>query len=192
LTRNEATGCIMPTAWELKMEILAQGPGEEVRGVAAISRICELTLAGAEGILNRQIITYPRSVAYRDREASVNTRRDYTRLGRVLVAATTLSVLALFVAVPRSHADDRAKCQQRIERAEARLHEAVSRYGPVSRQANDRRRDLNAERERCWNRYHAWWGPRDRQWHNERDWDRYDRDHDRDHDRDRDHDPDRR
>ena len=113
----------------------------------------------------------------------MNTRRDYTRVGKTLVAAATLSVLALFVAVPRSHADDRAKCQQRIERAEARLHEAVSRYGPVSRQANDRRRDLNAERERCWKLHQAWWGARDHQWHTDRDWDRYDQD--RDHDRDR-------
>ena len=117
----------------------------------------------------------------------MNTRRDYTRLGRALVAAATLSVLALFVAVPRSHADDRGKCQQRIERAEARLDDAVRRHGASSRQANDRRRDLNAEREHCWNRYHAWWAAREHQWHNDRDWDRYDhdRDHDRDHDQDR-------
>lgn len=53
-------------------------------------------------------------------------------------------MLLLFVAVPRSQADDRAKCQQRIERAEARLNDAMRKHGWQSRQANDRRRDLEA------------------------------------------------
>lgn len=117
----------------------------------------------------------------------MNIRRDYRRLGRTMVAAATLSVLALVVLAPRAQADERSNCQKRIEKAESRLHDAVRRHGPSSRQANDRRRDLNAERERCWERHHAWWGLRDRQWHNERDWDRYDRDYDRDHDHDHDH-----
>jgi len=115
----------------------------------------------------------------------MNTQRSFTRLGRAIVAAATIAVLALFIAVPQSQADERGKCQKRIERAENRLYDAVRRHGPASRQANDKRRALNAERERCWNLHRAWWGVRDRQWHTERDWDRYDNDRDRDHDRDR-------
>jgi hypothetical protein len=131
-----------------------------------------------------QMIKYPGSVAYRDKEVSMDTRRDYSRLGRALVAAATVIVLALFVAVPRSHADERSKCQKRIHKAEARYDDAVRRHGPSSPQARDRRRELNAERERCWNQHHAWWGSRDNQWHSERDWDRYDNDRDREHERD--------
>lgn len=99
------------------------------------------------------------------------------RVGRTAVAAAVLSVLLWFAAVPPSHADDRERCRQRIEKAEARLYEAIRKHGEGSHQANDRRRDLNAERERCWREHHAWWDAHDHQWHNDRDWDR-DHDHD--------------
>ncbi len=112
----------------------------------------------------------------------MNTQGDYTRLGKAVVAAALLSVLLLFAAVPRSYADNREKCQQRVERAEARLDQAIHRHGMNSPQANDRRRDLNAERERCWREHHAWWNAHDHQWHNDRDWDRDHDDHDHDHD----------
>ena len=102
----------------------------------------------------------------------MKTRGDCTRLGKTLAGAATLSALLLFVAVPRLQADNRALCQQRIEQSEARLNEAIRKHGGNSEQANERRRDLNAERDRCWNENHAWWNPGDRQWHNERDWDR--------------------
>jgi len=85
-----------------------------------------------------------------------------------------LSVLLAFVAVPRSQADDRAKCQRNIERAQARLDQAISMYGGNSQQAIDRWHQLNSERERCYSQYQGWWNPQDRQWHNGRDWDRYD------------------
>lgn len=104
----------------------------------------------------------------------MNTKRDCRRFGKTLLIAATVSVLLLFVAAPRSQADDRAQCQQRIERTEARLNSAMSKYGAKSAQANARQRDLNAERERCWNQTHAWWGARDHQWHSDREWDRYD------------------
>ncbi|HVP52332.1 MAG TPA: hypothetical protein VMT05_09500 [Terriglobales bacterium] len=106
----------------------------------------------------------------------MNTRRDYKRLGKTLVAGATLSVFLLFVAVPRSQADGRGKCQRNMERAEARLDQAIHRYGGNSRQAIDRWHELNAERQRCWNQYHAWWGVQDHRWHDERDWERYDKD----------------
>ena len=73
-----------------------------------------------------------------------------TRFGKAAIAAALLSVLLLFAAVPPSHADERERCQQRIERAEARLDQAIRKHGEYSHQANDRRRDLTAERERCW------------------------------------------
>jgi len=93
------------------------------------------------------------------------------RFGKAAVAAALLSVLLLFAAVPPSHADDRERCQQRIEKAEARLDEAIRKHGEYSHQANDRRRDLNAERERCWREQHGWWDAHAHQWHNDRDWD---------------------
>ena len=132
----------------------------------------------------------------------MNLRRNFASTAKTLAVAVALSVFALVVVVPRAYADDRAKCQQRIEKTEAKLDHEVRRHGWSSPQANNRRRELNAERENCWNQYHAWWGYQDRQWHNERDWERYDReryerddgrdrDH-HDHDRDRDHDRDHR
>lgn len=104
----------------------------------------------------------------------MKTRGDYPRLGKTLVAAATLSLLLLFLAVPRSQADGRAKCQRNIEAAENRLDAAIHRYGGNSKQAINRWHELNAERERCYNLYHAWWGAYDHRWHNERDWERYD------------------
>lgn len=66
--------------------------------------------------------------------------------------------------------DDHAKCQHRIEKAEARLDQAIRSHGEHSSEAESRRRDLNAERERCWNSYHGWWSNADHTWHTERDW----------------------
>ena len=106
----------------------------------------------------------------------MKTRRDYARLGSA-IAALTLGVVLMFVAEPRSRADDRAACQQRIERAEVRLQEEIREHGERSPQADHQRHELNEERERCWNEHHGWWHGGERQWHNERDWDR-DRDED--------------
>ncbi len=97
---------------------------------------------------------------------------DYARLGRPEIAALTLGVVLMFVAVPRSHADDRANCQERIEQTEARLQQEIREHGEHSPQADNRRRELNEERERCWNEHHGWWNGSEHQWHTERDWDR--------------------
>jgi hypothetical protein len=112
----------------------------------------------------------------------LKTLQDYARLGTSVMTALTLGVVLMFVAVPRSQAADRAECQQRIEKSEAKLHEAIRKHGERSQQADHWRRELNEERERCWNQHHGWWNARERQWHNDRDWDG-----DRDWDRDRDH-----
>ncbi len=42
-----------------------------------------------------------------------------------------------------------ASCDQRIRNAEHRLHQAVRRYGPRSRQAQKRRQQLDRVRSRC-------------------------------------------
>jgi len=100
----------------------------------------------------------------------MNILRTYAKLVKTLLAAATLGVLLFVAAAPPAHADDRAQCQARIEKAEARLDEAIRKHGEHSDQANDRRRDLNNERERCWRESHAWYDAHAQQWHNDRDW----------------------
>jgi hypothetical protein len=107
------------------------------------------------------------------RRIGLRPSQNYSKLGKSLVVTATLSALLFFVAAPRAHADDdRDKCRQRIEKAEAQLNTAIERHGEHSSEAQERRRDLNNVRERCWNENHAWWSSRDNQWHSERDWDR--------------------
>ena len=93
------------------------------------------------------------------------------KIGKTIVAAVMAWSLLLFVAAPLVHADDRSKCQHAIEKAEARLDRAIHDKGEHSREAENRRRDLNAERENCWNRYHQWWNGRDHRWETEHNWD---------------------
>ena len=95
---------------------------------------------------------------------------------RVLLSASLTGAMLCSAAVPAAHAADRAKCQRNIEKSEMKLEEAIRKHGAGSRQAQQRRRDLNNEREKCWNTYRAWYNGSERQWHNARDWDR---DHDR-------------
>lgn len=60
--------------------------------------------------------------------------------------------IALFVsgAVP-SQARDRndRRCEQRIHKAEEKLRQAERKHGPGSRQAEQRRRELQEAREHC-------------------------------------------
>ena len=111
--------------------------------------------------------------------------RQYTRLGKLLLAPAALSAFLLLVGLPAAVADEGHECRERIEKAEAKLEKEVRKHGWRSRQAEKRRADLNAARERCWNQHHRWYSGRDHNWHNDRDWDRDDnRDHDHDQDRD--------
>jgi hypothetical protein len=81
--------------------------------------------------------------------------------------------------VPSASARDyKANCRQRVEKAEFKLDQSIRAHGANSHQAQQRRQQLRAERERCWNREHSWWDGRGQSWHNDRDWDRYDNDHD--------------
>ncbi|HEY6767864.1 MAG TPA: hypothetical protein VI386_24180 [Candidatus Sulfotelmatobacter sp.] len=79
--------------------------------------------------------------------------------------------LLFFVSTPRAHADDREHCQHAIEKAEMRLDHAIQKTGERSRQTEERRRDLYAERERCWGRYHQWWNGKEHRWETEHNWD---------------------
>lgn len=97
------------------------------------------------------------------------------KIGKTTVAAVMTLALSWFVAVPVVHADDRAHCQRAVEKAEARLDHAIQKNGERSREAEDRRRDLNAERQRCWDQYHQWWNGHEHRWETEQNWDR---DHD--------------
>ena len=92
------------------------------------------------------------------------------RLGRSAVAAVMAWALLLFAAAPLLHADAKDRCRHAIEKAEARLDRAIQNHGEHSRAAEDRRRDLNAERERCWNAYHQWWNGREHRWETEHNW----------------------
>ena len=102
------------------------------------------------------------------------------RFGKTAAAAVMGVALMFFVAAPRAHADDRSQCQHAVEKAEARLDRAIHDNGEHSREAEDRRRDLNAERQRCWEQYHQWWNGKEHRWETEQNWDR-DHDHDYDH-----------
>ena len=104
---------------------------------------------------------------------------EYARRAKTVIAAGALGGALLLVSVPRSYArdfDDRSRCEQRVERAEARLNRAVWQHGFYSRQAQRRRYELAVERQRCYNRGGQWWDGRSHQWRTDRDWDRGDRD----------------
>ncbi len=93
-----------------------------------------------------------------------------TRLANLAISAVAAIALLGFVATPSARADERSRCQHAIEKAEARLDRAVHQHGERSHQADDRRRDLNAERERCWNEHHQWWNAREHRWETEHNW----------------------
>lgn len=94
------------------------------------------------------------------------------RIGKSAVAAVIAGALLMFVAAtPQARADDRSHCQHAVEKAEARLDRAIHDNGEHSREAQDRRRDLNAERQRCYEQYHQWWNGKDHRWETEQNWD---------------------
>ena len=82
--------------------------------------------------------------------------------GKLLIAALIVSgFLGGSVTVWAVDRDD--KCEKRVHKAEEQLEKAVRKHGEHSRQAEQKRHDLEEARERC----HG-----------------HDRDHDHDHDRD--------
>ncbi len=96
------------------------------------------------------------------------------QIGKTVVTALLGWALLLFVAAapPQARADDdRSHCQHAVEKAEQRLDRAIAHNGDHSREAEDRRRDLNAERQRCWDQHHQWWNAKEHRWETERTWD---------------------
>lgn len=53
------------------------------------------------------------------------------------------------VAKPRDHDHNRDKCEQKIRKAEENLNHAIRKHGEHSRQAEQRRHQLEEARERC-------------------------------------------
>ncbi len=107
----------------------------------------------------------------------MNNISEKLRLGKATTAALMAGALffSLSITAPQARAfDDRGDCQHAVEKAEARLDRAIEKNGEHSREAEDRRRDLNAERERCWGRFHQWWNGRDHRWETEHNWDQDD------------------
>jgi hypothetical protein len=94
------------------------------------------------------------------------------RIGKAAVAAVVAGALMWFVAsAPLAHADDRSRCQHAVEKAEANLDRAIRDHGDHSPQADGRRRDLNTERQHCWEQYHQWWNGKEHRWETEQTWD---------------------
>lgn len=96
-------------------------------------------------------------------------------IGLAVAGVALNAVMMSSIAVPAYADDDRAECQHRIEKAEAKFDAAVRKHGEHSAQADSRRADLKAQRERCYNRVRAWWDGHERKWREDRDWDRDDR-----------------
>jgi hypothetical protein len=111
---------------------------------------------------------------------------------RSILGTTALAAgLSLFAGAGTVKADD--ECQERIVRADHRLHEAIERHGYESREAERGRIELREARQYCWEHSHRWWDVEGSRWHSDRDWDDHDHDRrDRDRDHDRDHDRDQR
>ena len=85
---------------------------------------------------------------------------------RTLIAAFVIfSFLSGAVPVRALDRDDDRKCEQRIRNAENKLHNAERKHGEHSRQAEQKRHELEEVREHC----------------------RHDKDRDHDHDKDHDH-----
>ncbi|HZW81666.1 MAG TPA: hypothetical protein VFF50_14420 [Candidatus Deferrimicrobiaceae bacterium] len=93
------------------------------------------------------------------------------RLGKTAAAAVMAAALMFFMAAPRANADDRSHCQHAVEKAESNLDRAIHEHGDHSPQADARRRDLNAERQHCWEKYHQWWNGKEHRWETEQTWD---------------------
>ena len=95
---------------------------------------------------------------------------DIRKTLRTAPAVAAMGAMFFFAGAPMLHADDaHRECREHIMKAHARLEKAKARHGENSPQADRARQTLNAERDRCWNREHGYWGD-DNRWHDQRDW----------------------
>ncbi len=71
--------------------------------------------------------------------------------GKSRVLAAILAAVLLFGSAAPARAFDRDddKCHRRVEQAERNLQKAIRRHGEHSRQAEQRRHQLEEARERC-------------------------------------------
>jgi hypothetical protein len=95
---------------------------------------------------------------------------------RRALAAAILAGAFLFVGASSLRADER-ECQERLRKADHRVHEAAEHHGWESKQAEHARHELREAREYCWTHEHKWWDEDGRRWHTDRDWDDHDHDH---------------
>ena len=92
------------------------------------------------------------------------------RFNSTTILTGLVAAAALIAFTPaRAHAD----CQSDTDRTDHRLHEAIAKHGPDSREANDYRRQLVEIRERCWSKEHRWWDADAHAWRTEH-WDDHD------------------
>ena len=110
-----------------------------------------------------------------------------------ILRKTTLTSLilgsCLFGGTVSLQADHRSDCEKNIQKAEDKLYKEIRKHGEYSRQAENKRRDLDQAREGCRDVARQRYYGRDRDRYNDRDRDRYrydGRDRDRYYDRDRD------
>jgi len=89
---------------------------------------------------------------------------------KFILAGAALTGFLVFASAPQVRADER-ECQNRLARADHRVHEAVEHHGWDSKQAEHARHELREAREYCWKTEHRWWDEDDRRWHSDRDWD---------------------
>lgn len=100
--------------------------------------------------------------------------RSFMKAANTGLTTMVLGAATFFATAPASQAADaRERCQHHIQKAELKLDEAIHRHGERSRQAEERRRQLNAERAHCWSESHSWWDGHEKRWHSDRDWDRF-------------------
>ena len=92
---------------------------------------------------------------------------------RMAPAVAMMGAMFFFAGVPQVRADDdHHECRARIEKAQHNVDRAVAKHGEGSPQAEHARRDLNAQRDACWSKYHGYWGA-DNRWHEQRDWEEH-------------------
>ncbi len=90
-------------------------------------------------------------------------------VSKLMVLAIAGGTLLVGSARPAQARDRDDACGNQVRQAEANYRKAVQKHGEHSKQANKRRQQLDAARDRCHNRG---WGNENRG---------HDRDHDRDH-----------
>ena len=66
-----------------------------------------------------------------------------------LLAGMLLAVPTVQAQRHRSNSRNNNRCAQRVRQAENRLQQAIRRHGPRSKQAREKRRQLENARERC-------------------------------------------